>query len=154
MRKTQKTQRRALSRPLSAAERAIAKSVFGDDLNLDSVRIKSAFWVLKGYAVAPNGCVYFHRDDWREDFGDASLAARAWLVHELLHVWQFQKGAAVFWRALLDRRYRYRLKKDKPFWRYGIEQQAKIVEDFYKRRELGKDRRAIAALLPFLPDSV
>lgn len=127
------------SRSLTAGERQLAFSVFGDSLALDDIRLKTAWWVLKGYAVSPNGHIYFHRKDWCEDFSTQSLAKRAWLIHELTHVWQVQHNLAVIKGALINRRYRYTLKPNKPFLSYGIEQQAKMVEDYYIARELGRD---------------
>lgn len=137
------------SRALTAGEIALASSVFGNQINYQAVRIQTAWWVLKGYAIAPNGAIYFNQADWSDDFSATTLAKRAWLIHELTHVWQYQKGMAVFWRALVNRQYRYVLMPNKPLTDYGIEQQAKLVEDFYIRRELGKDCRAWQACLPF-----
>ncbi|MFC0819936.1 hypothetical protein [Moraxella marmotae] len=85
-------------------------------------------------------------------FAKKNLAHRAWLIHELTHVWQRQQGICVFWRALFNRRYRYRLKADKSFWRYGVEQQARMVEDFYIRCERGEDCTAWRQCIPFLAD--
>ncbi|WFF38641.1 type IV secretion protein Rhs [Moraxella nasibovis] len=137
-------------RPLTQGERAIAHSVFGNHLDLDDIRLTTAWWVLRGYAVSPNGWVYFHRDDFCADFSDKSLHIRAWLVHELTHVWQIQQGMAVVRRAIFNRKYGYEFKKGKSFFNYGIEQQAKMVEDFYVRRELGKDCSAWRECVPFL----
>lgn len=50
-------------RPLTVGERHIAWSVFGEHLALDDIRLTVAWWVLKGYAVSPNGFIYFHKDD-------------------------------------------------------------------------------------------
>lgn len=136
-------------RALSVGERALAAEVFGDTLALDTVRLKSAWWVLKGYAVSPNGNIYYNKADWREDFSTGSLSERAWLIHELTHVWQVQQGVRVFWRALINRKYRYVLSAGKPFEHYGVEQQASIVADFYVARALGKDCSAFACL-PFV----
>ncbi|MBR7513088.1 hypothetical protein KC219_23300, partial [Mycobacterium tuberculosis] len=88
-------------------------------LQLDSIRLKTAWWVLKGYAVSPNGHVYFHPADFCDDFSQQNVYLRAWLVHELTHVWQIQQGVKVFRRALLNRRYSYELQANKPFGRYG-----------------------------------
>lgn len=137
-------------RPLTTGEIAIAKSVFGESLELGTVRLKTAWWVLKGYAVSPNGHIYFHPDDWSWDFSQDSLGKRAWLIHELTHVWQVQQGMAVVRRAIFNRKYRYTFKKGKSFFNYGIEQQAKMVEDFYVQRELGKDCTAWQECVPFL----
>lgn len=137
-------------RALSEGEKQLAKSVFGDAIDLDSVRLKTAWWVLKGYAVSPNGNIYFHPDDWMADVSCETLTKRAWLIHELTHVWQVQQGQAVFWRALFNRRYQYRLRTGKSFFGYGIEQQARMVEEYYIRREMGRDCKAWQACLPFV----
>lgn len=138
------------SRPLTQGEIAIAKSVFGNTLDTTSIQIKTAWWVLKNYAVSPNGNIYFHADDWIEDFSNQSLGMRAWLVHELTHVWQVQQGIAVFRKALFNRKYNYVLEEGKPFFSYGIEQQARMVEDFYKKRERQQNCDDLLACIPFL----
>ena len=139
----------ARCRPLTAGEKVIAGSVFGDTLQLDSIRLKTAWWVFKGYAVSPNGHVYFHPADFCDDFSQQNVYLRAWLVHELTHVWQIQQGVKVFRRALLNRRYSYELQANKPFGRYGIEQQARMVEDYYRKRELKQDYEPLLAFIPF-----
>lgn len=127
------------NRSLTCGEKKLAYSVFGDSLNTDTIRLKSAWWVLKGYAVSPNGNIYFHPKDWCKDFSQQNLSQRAWLIHELTHVWQVQHHQAVVFKAIFNRRYRYTIKPNKPFLHYGIEQQAKMVEDYYMARELGQD---------------
>ena len=62
-----------------------------------------------------------------------------------------QQGIGVFWRAILSRRYRYRWIQGKAFLRYGIEQQARMVEDFYIRRECGKTAINGMNVYPFKP---
>lgn len=143
---------RPQSRALSDGEKQLAKSVFGDAIDLESVRLKTAWWVLSGYAVSPNGNIYFHPDDWMTDVSRETLAKRAWFIHELTHVWQVQQGKAVFWRALLNRRYRYTLRDGKSFFAYGIEQQARMVEEYYIRRETNQDCTAWQACVPFVGD--
>lgn len=137
------------SRLLTTGERAIAHSVFGNSLALDNIRLKTAWWVLKHYAVSPNGNIYFHPDDWVADFSQQSIAQQSWLVHELTHVWQLQQGIAVLRRAAFDRRYRYQLITGKPFLAYGVEQQAQMVQDFFVQRARGQDCSALAACIPF-----
>ncbi|MGO1283341.1 MAG: type IV secretion protein Rhs, partial [Psychrobacter sp.] len=46
------------SRLLTVSEVALARSVFGNSINLDEVQLKTAWWVLKNYAVSPNGNIY------------------------------------------------------------------------------------------------
>ena len=141
---------RSKSRPLTEAEIQMAQSVFGTKFDLSEVRLKTAWWVLKNYAVSPNGNIYFHPKDWVEDFSNQSLGKRSWLIHELTHVWQLQQGLKVVRGAVVNRRYDYILAEGKSFFSYGIEQQARMVQDYYLRRELGKDCQPWQACIPFL----
>ncbi|WP_230658249.1 type IV secretion protein Rhs [Psychrobacter sp. I-STPA10] len=138
------------SRPLTTQEKQLAQSVFGSQLDVQHISIKTAWWVLKNYAVSPNGNIYFHYNDWVEDFTEQSLSKQGWLVHELTHVWQLQQGVKVVRGALFNRRYGYVLSKDKSFSSFGIEQQARMVQDYFLRRERGEDCSAWQACIPFL----
>lgn len=138
------------SRPLTEAEIKMAHSVFGPDFDVSQVRLKTAWWVLKNYAVSPNGNIYFNPKDWVEDFSKQSLGKKSWLIHELTHVWQLQQGLKVVRGAMMNRRYDYILQEGKSFFTYGIEQQARMVQDYFVRREQGKDCGAWQACIPFL----
>ena len=145
----QKLLRIEQQRGLTPAEVMLARSVFGKQLQTDTVRLVACRWVLRGYAISPNGHVYFHPDDSREDFAQADLNIQSWLIHELVHVWQVQQGMAVLRLALFDRRYRYQLVLGKSFLSYGIEQQAQIVQDYFVRRMRGQNCTAWEVCLPF-----
>ena len=136
-------------RALSQAERELTRSVFGEALKLESICLCEHPLVLKGYAVSPNGSVYFHPGELPADFGAEPLSRQAWLIHELTHVWQVQQGSRVFVRALFDRRYDYQLKTSKPFGLFGVEQQARMVEDLFLRRARGLECDALARCVPF-----
>jgi len=136
-------------RVLTAGEREIAEQVFAGALRLDSIRLCSSPWILKNYAMSPNGSVYFHPEDLAADFSQTSLMTQSWLVHELVHVWQVQQGMNVVRRALFNRRYSYTLRPGKSFYRYGIEQQAQIVQDWFIQHVQGQECAALAAILPF-----
>ena len=138
------------SRPLNIGEIALARTVFGDSIHLDKVQLKTAWWVLKNYAVSPNGTIYFNRADWITDFTKASLRKQSWLIHELTHVWQLQQGLNVVRGALMNRRYNYVLVTGKSFFDYGIEQQARMVQDYFVRRQRGQDCQMLVACIPFL----
>lgn len=138
------------SRLLTTGEIALARSVFGDTIKLDEVQLKTAWWVLKNYAVSPNGNIYFHPADWITDFSSASLSKQSWLIHELTHVWQLQQGLKVVRGAVINRRYDYVLETGKSFFKYGIEQQARIVQDYFIRRQRGQDCRDLEVCIPFL----
>jgi hypothetical protein len=137
------------SRNLTFGEHALAQSVFGDALMLDSIRICSSPLILKNYAMCPNGSIYFNSKDLVSDFSQLSLPIQAWLIHELVHVWQIQQGMKVVRHALFDRRYRYALEEGKSFFQYGLEQQAQMVEDYFLKRERGEACRNMKERLPF-----
>ena len=137
-------------RGLTLGEKQLAISVFGDTLQLDQVEIIAHRWVLKDYGVSPNGNIYFNLQNWCEDFSSKSLGQQSWLIHELTHVWQFQHGMRVLLRALFNRKYGYVLKEGKVFFKYGIEQQAQMVQDYFLRRAKGQECSAYEACIPFL----
>ncbi len=141
-------------RGLTAGERVIAAAVFGTALDPDRVRLRAAKWFMFQPAwvtMAPDGDVWFHPNSglWRDDFSTQVLPLRALLVHELTHVWQVQTGVNLILQRRPFARYRYELVADKPFAAYGIEQQASIVEDWYRAREQGTDDASWRAVVPF-----
>lgn len=138
------------SRYLTSGEIALAYSVFADSLDVSEIQLKTAWWVLKNYAVSPNGNIYFHPADWCPDFSTVSIGKQSWLIHELTHVWQLQRGLKVVRGAIINRRYNYILQTGKSFFNYGIEQQARIVQDYFVQRQLGEDCKELEDCIPFL----
>jgi hypothetical protein len=123
-----------VSRSLTSGEVELARSVFGDAIDYSKVRlIKGKWWPFqpRNAAMAPMGNIWFHPENggWSEDFAKEPLHRQAFLIHEMTHVWQVQKGGRFY--LLLMRhpfcRYGYQLEAGKPFGRYGIEQQAEMV---------------------------
>lgn len=91
-------------RLLTAGERAIATSVFGPSIHVESIRIydEGAHFQEPGTIGAPDGNIYFARTTdglvhgaYRGDFSAADLNLRALFVHELTHVWEKQHGVDV-----------------------------------------------------------
>jgi RHS repeat-associated protein len=121
------------SRPMTEGEIALAKEVFGDDIDYSRVRVynkKFAFFQPRGVAMAPDGNIYFHPSDYMDDFSTGDVYTRGWFEHELTHVWQHQRGINVY-KAAFDRNYDYQLTPGKSFQSYGLEQQGEIVRDYY-----------------------
>ena len=155
-----------MSRPLTPGEAALARSVFAAAIDYRRVRIADRRW--GRFAV-----VFGHRITFPpsspapSDFALRPLRERAWLVHELTHVWQFQTAP---WRTLASWAatalsggygpglpgYRYEAAL-KPWAAYNLEQQARIVEHAYLLREAGAcpaappgaTLAALAACTPF-----
>lgn len=139
------------ARPLTGGERTLARSVFGDAIDYDRVRIHRRKWwpfQPRGVTMAPDGDMWFHptAEAYRDDFSTAPLALQGHFIHEMTHVWQAQRSGK-WWLPLMRHpfcTYGYRLKPDKPFARYGIEQQAEIVRKAFLDRTCAE-----AGCLPF-----
>jgi hypothetical protein len=122
------------SRSLTEGEIALARSMFGDAIDYDRVRlVRGKWWPFqhKGIVMAPTGNIHFHPDDPRlvDDFSMAPLELQGLFVHELTHVWQAQTRGR-FYLPLMRHpfcRYAYDVVPGRPFGRYGLEQQAEIV---------------------------
>jgi hypothetical protein len=121
-------------RSLTAGEIDLARSIFADAIDYPKVRlIEGKWWPFhpRHSAMAPTGNIWFHPDGggWSDDFSKEPLSQQGFFIHELTHVWQAQKGGALYLPLMRHPfcRYSYRLEPGKPFASYGIEQQAEIV---------------------------
>ncbi len=150
-------------RGLTPGEVALVRSVFGEAVDCERVRIHRRRWFPlqpRNTVMAPCGHIHFHPASvhFREDFSSADIALRGLFIHEMTHVWQSQARGR--WYLPLMRhplcRYDYTLVAGRPFERYGIEQQAEIVRHVYLLRS-GLDAPGSApiaryeGLLPFHP---
>lgn len=152
---------RAGERPLTEAERALARSVFGDAIALDAVRICHRKWWLfqpRRVTMAPRGHIHFHpkSPSYCDCFASASIGYQGHLVHELVHVWQYQQGVNLILRRHPFCRYSYSIKPGWTLGRYGIEQQAEIVRHVFMLRVGGVVPGApplatLESILPFKP---
>lgn len=150
-------------RPLTSGEVALARSVFGDAIAYDEVRIWRRRWFLfqpVRTVMAPCGHIHFHpqAQHYCEDFGLGNLALQGLFIHEMTHVWQTQtKGR--FYLPIHRHpfcRYSYALKPGWALERYGIEQQAEIVRHtFLLQNGFGvagaPPLASYRAILPFSP---
>ncbi|MGF1462269.1 MAG: hypothetical protein ACFB2Z_03730 [Maricaulaceae bacterium] len=121
-------------RVLTVGEIREARTCFTNHLNYSAVRIfDRPWWPLQPAktAMAPNGNVYFHPEDFLLDFS-VTKRDMSWLIHELTHCWQKQVGQKVILQGAFHRQYKYGILTTKrPFRSYKIEQEAAIVEDYY-----------------------
>ena len=148
-------------RGLTLGEEASARGVFGDAIDWPRVRIWPRPFTPfqpRRTAVTPLGAIHFRPEDHLPDFS-THWSDMAWLTHELVHVWQHQSGQWVIPRGLWERRYHYgTLDPARPFLRHGIEQQAAIVEDWFRLTQGHAPYRGSGseadyrAVIPFLPD--
>ena len=151
------------TRALTAGEQALARSVFGDAIDLGSVTIRRRkFFPFQPARVvmSPKGHIHFHprSPDYCDDIALADIDVQALFIHEMTHVWQAQKRGR--WYLVLMRhpfcRYDYALRPGWRFERYGLEQQAEIVRHAFLLRRGRRVRGApplasYETLVPFKP---
>lgn len=129
----------AVKRALTDAEVALARSMYGDAIDYDAVRLakrKWAFFQPRDVVMAPRGCIHFHPkgDLWCEDFAAASLDLQGLFIHEMCHIWQHQRGIFLPLKRHPFCRYDYAIRPGWRLERYGIEQQAEIVRHAFLLR--------------------
>ena len=132
------------ARLLSRAEIAYARTVFGDSLDYTVVRITvDSLWSWRSARTLGNTIHlwYSHFEDGDGTRELTRFAGLPTLIHELTHVWQFQKRGywylfSSLWgqvRHMRDRARAYdwqgALEVGKPWGRWTAEQQAQAVQD-------------------------
>jgi len=125
---------------------------FGPALDLRRLRLWEGGLFAWGCTRALGNAIYF---DPRTQFPATRRApeSQALLVHEAVHVWQCQQQGWVYavrslkeqawaWLQTQSRRaaYQYILQPERPLTAYGVEQQAQLLEDYFRWRWQGDDR--------------
>lgn len=147
-------------RGLTEGEKGLARRVFGNRIELDTVRFigspkpfDRAFvagrWFGRDWIVWPNATL-------ADDYATQKLSRRATFVHELVHVWQAQQGVNLAWAKLRAGdgadAYDYVPDEHCQWGGLNIEQQAMVVEHAFLLSEGGTAPAARAfyrTLAPF-----
>jgi hypothetical protein len=122
-------------RSMTDYERSMAFEVFGSALAMDEVRLsEGGVMTVGGYSRTLPDHIYF---DTGVLASDPSI-----LIHELGHVWQYQHGAGVVSVACsaIEGDYDYGglqglrdgVAHGRAFWDFGYEEQAQILQDYYR----------------------
>ena len=126
-------------RPLTEAEIALARSVFGNAIDYAKVKVFARKWWLfqhRQMAMAPDGNLWFSPKGtlYCDNFCDRPIERQGLFIHEMTHVWQHQQGVNLILKRHPFCRYDYALKPGWPLERYGLEQQAEIVRHTFLLR--------------------
>ena len=128
------------TRVLSASELKAGKSVFGNSINFDFVRVDIGAVI--GPAITERAYTSFHTiNTWGTETKDT-------MVHELTHVWQYENAGAIYMPQAIHAQkwgggYEYgdvtelqtRKTAGRGLLSFNREQQAQIVEDFFRLRQ-------------------
>ena len=130
---------RQSGRTLTENEIALARSIFGDAIDYEKVRVHQRKWWLfqpRRITMAPDGHLWFHPKGglFCEDYCEAGLDLQGLFLHEMTHVWQHQRGIFLPLRRLPFARYHYSIKPGWTLERYGLEQQAEIIRHLFLLR--------------------
>lgn len=129
----------AAGRMLTPGEVALSRSVFRDAIDYDRVRVVNRKWFVfqpRHTTMAPLGSIHFNPASglYRDCFADAPLHLRGLFIHEMVHVWQHQRGIFLPLARHPFCRYDYALYPGRPLYRYGLEQQGEIVRHAFLLR--------------------
>lgn len=141
---TEKIMKEGIERSLTFAEIVLARSVYGNSIFYDDVKVHCDSYFPfglqdPGYAMAPNGELWFRKEMYFDNFAGGGLEHQHTFIHEMGHVWQHQRGMWVRLRGLFSKvaDYTYRLDGKKKLNDYTLEQQASIIADFWLLKKLG-----------------
>ncbi|WP_308924286.1 hypothetical protein [Janthinobacterium sp. J1-1] len=125
-------------RPLTKGEIDMAWMVFEDAIDYGKVKVHAEPYLWfglqpKDVAMTPNGEMYFHESEFREDFSKESSKQKHWFIHEMVHVWQFQLNYPVKIRGAirLGLDYNYVLSKKQRLADYNMEAQGDLLADYF-----------------------
>lgn len=143
-----------MKRDLTAGEIEIAREIYGDSINYDKVKVHDGklFFAQPDHSgMTPRGEIYAHGSTYHDDYAGEHAEMQGFFVHEMGHVWQHQNGILnVVWSALraqirhgfnYSRAYPYLLDADKTLIDYNLEQQASMLEDYFRVVRRGFDFR-------------
>lgn len=132
-------------RTLSNGEIRLARSVFGNTLVYHRVWVHKESYLpfslqSKNYGMSPNGEIYFRDKEYSDDYSLERPADQHFFIHEMVHVYQHQRGMMVRMRGLMSSMadYDYTFEENRNFTDYSMEQQASIVADFFFLRRYGR----------------
>jgi hypothetical protein len=131
-------------RQLTIGEIALAKTLYGYSIRYHLVWVHRESYLPFNLqpvdvAMSPNGEMWFREETYSPDFSlEKDLKKKYIFIHEMMHVWQTQKGMFVRTRGLFSGIADYTYNFDQvDLLHYGLEQQASIVSDYWLVKYFG-----------------
>ncbi len=138
-----------MTRKLNTNEVQILKSIYFDEIDYDKVKITNQHLfshLLKRYSgIVFDNTIVFTKKSYKEDFS-INTSSMVLLVHEMCHVWQYQKLNYRWIKAGIEHikfgksTYSYNIADHKKLSDFRFEQQGDIMADYYslKKRNSSK----------------
>ncbi|MDD3597207.1 calcium-binding protein, partial [Sulfuricurvum sp.] len=137
-------------RNLTPGEINMLRDVFGDSINYSEVMIHPTGLPAPGVTLFGN--VYINSgtafnpesNQYQSDFSIADAKDQALFMHEMTHVWQSQNGYPTgpigfnlqsIYKTGVVNPYEYELDPNKSFKDYNMEQQAKLIENYFLTKD-------------------
>lgn len=124
-------------RLLTTGEMALAQKLYAFTIRYNEVWIHHGSYLPfnmqdKNTAMTPNGEIWFETNVYQDDYSICPVDLQHLFLHEMMHVWQHQRGMMVRTRGLFSWAvdYYYDL-NGKKLSDYGMEQQASMVSDYW-----------------------
>lgn len=131
-------------RLLTLGEINLASSLYGFSIHYNQVWIHLDSYLPfnlqpNNIGMSPNGEMWFREGTYENDFSETDIVKKKHLfLHEMMHVWQHQRGMWVRMRGLVSRIADYSYSFDKAnLLDYSLEQQASIVSDYWLLKHYG-----------------
>ncbi len=134
-------------RLLTPGEIKLALSLYGYSVRYNKVWVHLASYLPfnlqnPAQAMSPNGEMWFRKPRYENDFSNprnnSFIDVQHLFLHEMMHVWQHQKGMWVRIRGAFSWAADYTYDLDKSsLLEYGLEQQASIVSDYWLLKNYG-----------------
>ena len=139
-------------RLLTLGEINLARTLYAFSIRYNEVWIHRSNYLpfnmqANNVAMAPNGEIYFQEGVYEPDFSQPHvkndrIGGQHIFLHEMMHVWQHQRGMMVRTRGAFSWAVDYNYELNKPnLIDYGIENQACIVSDYWLLKTYGFGNR-------------
>jgi hypothetical protein len=146
-------------RHLTAGERGLLISIFEVTLPYEGLQVDTndGNWGGKDNSITPNEIPHFSTEIFCPDFSASTVSKddKGTFIHEFMHVWQFYHGVhkvlgflsqAIRHPTDYDKAYPYDLSDSTDILDFNFEQQAAIIEDFWRVNEGERALRNIGRL--------